>query len=155
MQKGSRSSLSSISSQTLALPPYNNYLVDLWPNLWCNNYKATFFLDGNFFDFDISFISPQNACFLCELCGNVTTYFSLAHNYTIKNPLWNIQVCPKWINVIFENNMLHKSGAKSTFCIVVMKVSPLSLHILICTCPFCFAVKGCPSAKFNMFIRIL
>ena len=76
--------------------------------------KSIFFLDGNFFVFHISFISPQNACFLCTLCGKVTELFSFAPNYNVQNLFWNKQVCPEFINVIIENNLLHRSGAKST-----------------------------------------
>ena len=87
VKKGSGSILSSISSQTLAVHPSNNDLVYLWPNLWCNNYREMFLLDGNFFVFDISLIYPQNACFRCALCGNVTAFFSLDPKYTVKNPV--------------------------------------------------------------------
>ena len=62
-----------------------------------------------------------------------------------RNPLWNKQVCPKFINIIIENNLLHISGAKSPLYNVSIKVSPLSLHIFICTCPFYFAMTWCPS----------
>ena len=100
VQKRSGYILSSISSQSLAVSPYNNYMVDLWPNLWCNNSKEIFFLDGNFFVFDISFISPKNACFRCVICGNVTTFLSFAPNYTMQHPWWNKQVCPKFITLL-------------------------------------------------------
>ena len=89
VQKGSGSILSSIYYQTLSVSPANNDLADLWPNLYCNNYKAIFFLDGNFFFFEISLISPKNACFLWALCVNVTVLFSFAPKYTVQNPLWN------------------------------------------------------------------
>ena len=59
VQKGYGSIMSSISSQILAVSPSTNDLVVLWPNIWCNNSKAIFFLDGNLFVFDISFISPN------------------------------------------------------------------------------------------------
>ena len=36
-----------------------NELVDLFPNIWCNNPKATFFLGAIFFDFEIFFIYPK------------------------------------------------------------------------------------------------
>ena len=75
VQKGYGSIISSVSSQTLAVPPANNYMVDMWPNIWFNNSKAIFFLDGNFFVFDISLNSPKNECFLCALCVNVTAFF--------------------------------------------------------------------------------
>ena len=87
VQKGYESILSSISSQTLAVSPAINYIVDLWPNLWCNNSKAIFFLGANFFVFGICFISPQNACFWCALCGKVTAFLSLSPNYTSYKPL--------------------------------------------------------------------
>ena len=94
VQKGSGYILSSIFSQKLAVSPANNDLVDLWPNLWCYNSRAIFFLAGIFFVFDISFISPKNACFLCAICGNVTAFFYFAPKYTVKNPLWNKQAYP-------------------------------------------------------------
>ena len=59
VQKGYGSILSSIPSKTLEISPANNDLVNLWPNLWCNNSGAILFLDGHFFVFDISLISPQ------------------------------------------------------------------------------------------------
>ena len=89
VQKGSRYIISSISPQTLSVSPAKNDLVDLWPNLWCNNYRAIFFLAGNFFIFDIYFISPRNKCLLCALCGNVTAFISFSLKYTVKNPFWN------------------------------------------------------------------
>ena len=49
VQKGSGYILSSISSQTISVSPANNDMVDLWPNLWCDNSRAIFFLAGNFF----------------------------------------------------------------------------------------------------------
>ena len=55
VQKGYGSILRSISSQTLAVSPAKNDLVYLQPNLWCNNSKVIFFLDGNFFVFGISY----------------------------------------------------------------------------------------------------
>ena len=47
---------------------------------------------------------------------------------------------------MIENNLLRKSGAKSMLCNVAMKGSPLSSHIFIHTCPFCFVVTWCTSA---------
>ena len=102
MQKGSVSILNSISYQTLSVSPANNDMVDLWHNLWCNNSRVIFFLYGNFFVFEISLVFPKNACFLCALCGNVPALFSFAHEYTVQNPLWNKQVCPKFINAMIE-----------------------------------------------------
>ena len=136
MQKGSGYILISVSSQTLAVSPANNDLVDMWYNLWCNNYKSIFFLAGNFFVFDISFISTKNEYFRCALCGSVTTFFSFDIKYTVQNTLLNKQLCPEFINVMIENNMLHKSGAKSTLCNVAMKEFSWSSHVFIHTCPF-------------------
>ena len=113
-KKGYGSIISYISYQKLAVSPSNNDLVDMWPNLWCNNSKAIFFLDGIFFVFDISFIFLKNACSPCVLCGNVTAFFSFAQEYTVKNPLWNKQACTEFLNVIIEDNLSHKSDAKST-----------------------------------------
>ena len=80
--------------------------------IWCKNYKAIFFLDGNLFVFDISFIYPKSACLLCALCVNVTVFLFFDPKYTVKKPLRNKQVCPKFINLMIENNLLHKSNAK-------------------------------------------
>ena len=44
-------------------------------------------------------------------CGNVTAFFYFALNYTVQNSLWNKQVCPKFNNVMIENNLSHNSGA--------------------------------------------
>ena len=84
VKKGYGYILSSISCQTLAVSPATNYLVDLWPNLWCNNYREIFFLDGNFSVFEISLIFTKNACFLCALCGNVTAIFPLLRSTQCK-----------------------------------------------------------------------
>ena len=89
VQKGYESILSSISSQTLALSPANNDMVDLFPNIWCNNSKACSFLDVNIFVFDISFISPKNACLFCAICGNVRI-FSLLLRSTLSKTLCGI-----------------------------------------------------------------
>ena len=154
MPKGSGSIISSISSKTLAVSPANNDLVGLWPNLWCNNYKAIFFVDGNFFVLDISSISPKNECFLFALCGKVTTFFSLDPNYTVQNPFLCKQVCPEFINVIIENNLSRISGAKSTLCNVAIKVSLLLLHIFIRNCPFYFSMTWCSSAT-SIYLSVL
>ena len=67
-------------------------------------------------------------------------FFYFLPNYNVHNPLWNKQVCTKFINVIIENNLLHISCAKSTLCNVVINGSLLSSHIFIWTYHFCFAV---------------
>ena len=92
------------------------------------------------------FIFNKNACFLCTLCGDVTTFFYFDPKYTIQNPSQNKQVCPKFINVIIENNLSHKSCAKSTLCNVAIKGCPLLSHTFIRACPFCFAMTWFPSA---------
>ena len=114
--------------------------------MWCNISKAIFFHDGNFLVIDISFISTQNACFLYALCGNLTAFLSFAPKYTVQNHLWNKQLCPKFINVMIENTLSHKYGAKDTLLTVAMKGSLLSSRIFICVCPVCFAVTWCLSA---------
>ena len=136
--------LSLMSSQKLAVSPSKNDMLDLWPNIWSNNSKSIFFLDGNFFVFGISFVSPKNTCFLYALCHNVTVFFSFSPKLTLQTHFWNKQLCPKLINVIIENNLSHKSGAKSTLCNVAINVSQLFLHIFIFNCPF-FTVTWCPS----------
>ena len=75
--------LTSISCQTFAVYPKINNLLDMCLYLWCNNFKATFFLGSNLFDLAFSFIFTKNACFLCALCGRVTAFFSLSPKYTV------------------------------------------------------------------------
>ena len=135
--------LSSTSSHTLAVSPAFNDMVDLCPNLWCNNPKAIFFLAGYFFDF--SMIFPGKSCFLTVLCSNVTALSYFAPKYTVQNPLRKRHICPAFINVMMENNLSHKSGANSTLYKVATKVFPLSSHIFIRTEHFCFSVTWCPS----------
>ena len=43
VQKGSGYILSYVSSQRLAVSPFNNDLVDLWLNPWFNNSKVIYF----------------------------------------------------------------------------------------------------------------
>ena len=87
VQKGSGSILSSTSSQTLAVSPGINDLVDRCPNILCNDSKEIFFLAGYLFFFDTSRFVSVKSCFLCALCGNVTALSSFAPNYTVQNPL--------------------------------------------------------------------
>ena len=145
-KKGSGYVLSSTSSQTLAVSPANNDLVDLCPNLWCNNSKAIFFLAGNLFFFDTSWIFPLKACFSVHYVIMLLPFPFSAPKYTVQNSLWKRHVCPAFINVMIENNLSHKSGARSTLYKVAMKVFTLLSHICIRTDTFCFAVKWCPSA---------
>ena len=78
MKKGFGYILSSISCQNFAVSLAINYLVNMCPNLWCNNPKATFFLGAIFVDLDLSFVFTKNECFLCALCGRVTTFFLIS-----------------------------------------------------------------------------
>ena len=69
--------------QLYPIPP----LVDFCTNLWCNIYKAAFFLCAIFFDLFVFFVFTINARFLCELCGRVTPVLFSLPNYTMQNPL--------------------------------------------------------------------
>ena len=62
--------------------------------------------------------------FFCALCGNVTDFFSFAPKYIVQNPLWNKLVYFEFNNVMIENNLSHKYGAKRTLCDIEMKGSP-------------------------------
>ena len=88
-------------------------------------------IESNRFDFDICFISPQKACLLCALCGKATTSSPCHQSKPVKNPFLNKQVCTKFINLIIENNLSHRSGARSTSCNIAMKVSPLLSQFFI------------------------
>ena len=85
VQKVSGYILSSISFQTFAVSTAINYLVDMCPNLWCNNYKSTFFLGAIFFDLVFSLVFTKKSCFLCALCGRVTAFSFLYPDYTAQN----------------------------------------------------------------------
>ena len=85
-------------------------------------------------------IFPRNSCFHCALSGNVAVLFYFYQKYIVQKPLLKRQVCSEFMNVMIDNNLSHKSGAKSTLYDVAMKVFPLSSHIFICTCSFFFAV---------------
>ena len=63
-----------------------NDLVDLCPNLWCNNLKETLLFGICFCNFDFPFICTKNACFCCVLCINFTTFCSLTLKNTTKKP---------------------------------------------------------------------
>ena len=54
---------------------------------------------------------------------------------------------------MIENNLSHKSGARSKLYKVEMNFFPLSLHICIHTDPFCFAVTWFPSAT-SMYLSV-
>ena len=59
VHNGSRSILISISYQNVSVSTTSSDLVDLCPNLWCNNPKENFFLGIWFCDFDFTFILPK------------------------------------------------------------------------------------------------
>ena len=99
MKKGPIYILSSIYCQNVSVSPFIKDLVDLCPNLWCNNSKPTFFLGAIFFDLYFSFVFTKDACLFCALCGNVTAFFSFPPNYTVQNPLWNNQLCLEFIKL--------------------------------------------------------
>ena len=44
----------------------------------------------------------------------------------VQKPLWTITLCPKFINIIMENNRSHKSGENSILHNVAMKGFPYS-----------------------------
>ena len=82
-------------------------------------------------------IFSRNACILCAMCGKVTALFSFAPKYTVQNPFWKRKVCPEFINVIIENNLSHKSDAKSTLYNVAMKSGHTCIfHKVFCTVYF-------------------
>ena len=94
VQNGSGSTLSSISFQTFALSPASSDLLDLCPNLWCNNSKETLFLGICFCDFEFSLVFTKNACFLCVMCSNVTAFCLSLLKKTVQISLWKGQACP-------------------------------------------------------------
>ena len=73
VHNGSVSTLSSTCCQNIAVSPSSGDIVDMWPNIWCNNSRETLFLGIWFVDFYFSFVFT-NACFLCAMCGNVTAF---------------------------------------------------------------------------------
>ena len=94
VQNGSGSTLSSISFQTFAVSPASSDLLDLCPNLWCNNSKETLFLGICFCDFEFSLVFTKNACFLCVMCSNVTAFCLSLLKKTVQISLWKGQACP-------------------------------------------------------------
>ena len=63
VKKGSGYILNSISCQTFAVSTSSSDFVDLFPNIWLNYYKETFFLGICICDFDFSFIFYQKCMF--------------------------------------------------------------------------------------------
>ena len=133
--------------QIFAVYPASNDLVDMCPNIWCNNSKETFFLAICFFDFDFYFVFNEDACFLCALCGKVTPFCALLLKTTVQNPLWKRQVCPKFIKIMMENNRSHKSGTNIMLYNTAMKGFPFLSQISIWSYPLCFDVKKFPSGN--------
>ena len=129
VQKGSGSTLRSMSCQKLAVYPAISELVDLYPNLLWNSSREIIFLGFSFVV--LTFLSY----FLCMLCDNVTELYSSALNKTIQKTFWKMQICPKSINVIMENNWLHKYGANITLYNVAIKGLPLLSWMFIWTSP--------------------
>ena len=129
-------------------------MVGLCPNIWCNNPKAIIFLGANIFDIEICFIIPKNVFFRCALCVKVTAFFSLSPNYIVQNPFLNKQICPKFIYLIIENKLTHRSGAKITLCNVAIKLSLLLSHIFYLNLSFLLSRYVVSIRKFNIFIRI-
>ena len=75
-------------------------LVDLCPNLCCNNSRENIFSGG--FSFDFSFIFTKSLYFLCAICGNITAFCWLSLKKTVQNTLWKRQVCPNFISIIMK-----------------------------------------------------
>ena len=74
VQKGSGSTLISMSCQTLAASLEIMDLLELCTNIWCNNFREILLLGMVVFDFDFCFVFTKHACFLCTLCGNVAAF---------------------------------------------------------------------------------
>ena len=86
--------------------------------------------------------------FCLILCFNqkcVTAFCSLSLNKTVQNPLWKIQICPEFINLIMEYNWYHKFGVNGMLYNVAMKVLLLLLRIFIRISLVCFTATKCPS----------
>ena len=146
IQKGSGYTLNEISCQIVVASPSSSYLLYRCHNIWCNSSKETLFLRFFFLIFNFPSCFTINACFWCALCGNATVLCPLSLKKTVQNPLWKIQLCPKLINVMMENNQLRNSDANSTLYSAAMKGLPLSSHIFIWTSPVCFTLTKFPYA---------
>ena len=129
VHNGSGYTLISISCQTISVYPDSRDLVDLCPNLWCNNSKEIFFWGILFCGFKFSFVFTKNACFFFAVCGNFATFCSLSLKKTVKTYMKS-QVCSEFIIIILENNRLHKSDDDITLYNVAMKGFTLSSCIL-------------------------
>ena len=55
--------------------------------------------------------------------NNGDPFIATLHNVLLAPDLCD-RLFPEFINVMIENNLSHKSGAKSKLCNVAMKVSP-------------------------------
>ena len=152
VQNGAGSTLISMSCQQFSVSPASINLVDLCPNIWCNNSKKKVFLGICFCDFHFSFIFTKNAFFLCALCVNVTALCSLSLKKTVQNPLLKRKLCPEFINVIMENNWLHNYCANSTLYNISIKGFPLSSRIFIWNYPVFFSLWKMPICNLITFI---
>ena len=91
VQKGSGSILNSIYFQKIAVYLAINDMVDLCPNLWCNNSKETFFLGATLLDLAFYFLFTKKSSFLCALCVRVTVFFLLYRYWRNNPPLYPIE----------------------------------------------------------------
>ena len=99
VHKVSGPTLSSMSCKILSVSPSSSDLVNLCPNIWCNNSRYILFLGVFFCGFDLSFVLTKKSCFLCALCSNVTVLCSLSLKKTVQNSLWKSQVSIKFIDL--------------------------------------------------------
>ena len=146
VQKGSGSTLRSISFQTFTVSPSRRFPFS---NILCNNSRSISFLG---FYFDSSFVFTNNACFLCALCSNFTALCWLSINKNMQKPSWKRHICTEFINLIIEKNQPHKSGANIMLYNVAMKALPSSLRIFIWTYPVFFCCYIMPICNLNVFI---
>ena len=84
---------------------------------------------------------------LCTIWQSYCIILLCSEVYCAK-PFMKKQVCPEFINVTIENNLSHKSGAKSTLYNLAITGSPLSSHILFVL--DLFFPLGCTSIVRNM-----
>ena len=72
----------------------------------------------------------------------------------MQNHLWNKQVCPKFVNLIIENNLLHRSGAKSMLCKFCDKFICVIVAHFYSYLSFLFRRDMMSIHNFNVFIHI-
>ena len=85
VQKGYGSILSSISFQILAVSPDNNYLVDLWPNLWCNNYLKQSSKMVIYFSLTFPWFPPKMHVSFVHYVSKLLRYSPLLQSILCKN----------------------------------------------------------------------